>query len=81
VPEAQFHPAVTIKPPFAERANSVTMRSISAASRTPKGVNSTPSEGAIAWIVTELADPGRRGGIAEDRRARHAGCNLFQHSS
>jgi hypothetical protein len=41
---------VTIRPPFPERAKAVTLRSISVASRTLIGVNSTPSDGAAVWI-------------------------------
>ena len=44
-------PAVRIKPPFDLRANSVTARSISSASRMPTGVTSTPNNDATAWIA------------------------------
>ena len=40
--------AVTIRPPLPERVNAVTARSISDASRTSIGVNSTPNDGATA---------------------------------
>src|SRR5262245_55045578 len=40
-----------------ERANSATPRSISSASRTPTGVNSTPSECAPDWIAANWPTP------------------------
>jgi hypothetical protein len=49
--------AVTIKPPFDERANAVTARSISSASRTPTGHTSTPNDGAAAWITANWPIP------------------------
>ena len=53
-------------------------RSISAASRTSTGLNSTPNDGATAWMAAELADPGGDGGIPKDRRPRHAGRDLLE---
>ena len=53
-------------------------RSISPASRTSTGRNSTPNDGATAWIAAELAAPGRQGRITQDRCSRHARGNLFE---
>ena len=53
-------------------------RSISPASRTSTGLNSTPNDGAAAWIRAELAAPGGYGRIPKDRRSRHAGRDLFE---
>jgi hypothetical protein len=47
--------AVTIMPAFEERANAAMVRSISPASRTPTGLNSTPNDGATAWIALNWA--------------------------
>ena len=49
--------AVTIRALFVERANAVTARSISAASRTLTVVSSNFSEGAIAWITANWPIP------------------------
>ena len=69
---------VTTKPPFDSRANAATSRSISSASRTSIGLNSTPNDGgAMAWIG-ELADPGGHCGIAKDGNSRQVGRNLFE---
>ena len=57
--------AVTIRPPFAERANAVTARSISPASRTSTGLNSTPNDGATAWMAPNWPVPA---GMAGSRR-------------
>src|SRR5215471_14633076 len=46
-----------IRPPFAERANVVMLRSISSALRTPIGVNSTSNDGATAWIAAKPPEP------------------------
>ena len=43
--------ADTIRPPFDPRANAATARSISGASRTLTGLNSTPNDGATDWIA------------------------------
>jgi myo-inositol-1(or 4)-monophosphatase len=49
---------VTIRPPFDPRANAVTSRSISPASRTSIGLNSTPNDGgAVAWIAANWPIP------------------------
>jgi hypothetical protein len=50
--------AVTIRPPFDPRANAATSRSISPASRTSIGLNSTPNDGgAMAWIAANWPIP------------------------
>ena len=49
--------AVTIRPPLPERANAVTARSISGASRTSTGLNSTPKDGATAWMAANWPIP------------------------
>ena len=49
--------ATTIMPSVEPRANAVTARSTSTASRMPIGVNSTPSAGATAWIAANWAIP------------------------
>src|SRR5262245_51787774 len=48
---------VRIKPPFDDFAKTVTARSISAASRTLSGVNSTPNDGATDWIAANWPIP------------------------
>jgi hypothetical protein len=48
---------VTIRPAFEERAKAVTVRSISPTSRTPTALNSTPNDGATAWIALKWAGP------------------------
>ena len=73
--------AVTIRPPFEQRAKVATARSISSASRTSTGLTSTPTDGATAWMTGELADPGAYGGISKDRRSRHAGAICLSSSS
>ena len=55
----------------------MTARSISPASRTSTALNSTPNDGATAWIGGELPDPGGDGRIPQDRRPRHAGRDLL----
>src|SRR5262249_58526480 len=47
-------PPVTIRPPFEERAKAVMARSISPASRTFIGRNSTPSDAATDWSTAKL---------------------------
>ena len=54
--------AVTIRPPFEPRAKAVMARSISAASRTSTGLNSTPSDGATAWMAANWPIPAVRAG-------------------
>src|SRR5215475_12029342 len=49
--------AGTISPPFAERAKSVTPRSISPASRASIGLISTPRNGPTAWIAPNCPLP------------------------
>ena len=49
--------AVTIRPPFAVRANAATSRSISAASRTLIGLTSTPTDGATDWMTANWPVP------------------------
>ena len=68
--------AVTIMPPFEERANAVTLRSISLASRTPTTLNSTLNDGATAWIALKMSRP--YGKIPKHRHPRHARCDLFE---
>src|SRR6516165_6686039 len=46
-----------IRPSADPRANPAMPRSISAASRTPIGVNSTPNDGATVWIAANPPDP------------------------
>jgi hypothetical protein len=68
---------VTIRPPFADRANAATARSIALASSTPIGFNSTPSDGATDWIFVAVGglisygpnsiDPYRRSARYVDR--------------
>jgi len=52
-------------------------RSISPGSRTSTGRKSTPSDGA-GPDCAELAGAGRYGRFSKDRRARHAGHDLFE---
>ena len=56
-------------------------RSISRASRTSTGLTSTPSDGATVWIAPNWPMPERYGGIAKDRRPRHARRDLLSSSS
>jgi hypothetical protein len=50
--EGEVYPlAVTIRPPFEERAKAATARSISGASRRLIGLTSTPSDEAADWIA------------------------------
>ena len=49
--------AVTIRPPFGERAKAATARSISPASRMLTGLTSTPSDGATAWMAPNWPIP------------------------
>jgi len=61
-----------IRPPLAERANAVTARSISPASRMSTGLTYTPTDGAMDWIMENWPIPL---GIAGSRRtplASHA---------
>ena len=44
-------PAVTIRPPFGERAKAAMARSIWGASRMLTGLTSIRSDGATAWIM------------------------------
>ena len=53
-------------------------RSISAASRTLIGLNSTPSDGATAWMAANWPIPERYGGIPKDCRSRHARRDLLE---
>ena len=46
-----------MKPPFEERPKAVTARSISPASRTSTGRNSTPNDGATDWIAANCPIP------------------------
>src|SRR5262245_56076369 len=50
-------PAVTTRPPLGERANAVTTRSISDASRILTGLTSKPTDGAAVWITPNWARP------------------------
>src|SRR6516162_76438 len=54
--------AVIIKPLPGPRAIVVTARSISSGSRTPIGLNSTPSEGPTAWIAANWPTPSGEAG-------------------
>src|SRR5205814_3069366 len=56
---------VTIRPQVDPRANAVTSRSISLASRRSSGLNSTPNEGATDWIEANWPIPA---GIVASRR-------------
>ncbi len=67
-----------IRPPFEERANAVTARSISPASRTPTGLSSTPNDGATAMIAPNCPMPPGIGGIPQYRRSRHARRDLLE---
>ena len=61
----------TIKPPFGERANSVTARSISVPSRTSIGLTSTPNSGPTAWMAPNCPLPeGKLGSRMTAARAR-----------
>ena len=51
--------AVTMRPPFAERAKVATTRSISPVSRTLTGFTSIPSEGAAVWMAPHWPMPTR----------------------
>ena len=53
-------------------------RSISPASRTSTGFNSTPSDGATAWIAANWPIPSADGAIPKDRRSRHAWRDLLE---
>ena len=70
--------AVTIRPPFGARANAVTARSISPASRTLIGLTSIPNDGATDWMTANWPIPAVYGGIPKDRRSRHARRDLFE---
>src|SRR5215470_9599773 len=59
-------------PAFEERANAVTPRSISLASRTPTTLNSTLNDGATAWIALKWAGP------MVNCHPRHARGDLFE---
>ena len=48
---------VKIRPPFGERANAATARSISLASRMLIGLTSIPSDGATIWMAPNWAFP------------------------
>src|SRR5262245_46990620 len=50
-------PAVTIRPPFGERAKAAMARSIWGASRTLTGLTSIRSDGAAAWITANWLAP------------------------
>jgi hypothetical protein len=70
-------PGVAIKPPFGCRANAVTARSISPASRVSIGRGSTPRDGATDWMLPNSdlrGDPG----IPHHRHAHHPRRNLFE---
>ena len=56
----------------------MTSRSISPASRTLTGVNSIPNDGATIWMAPNCPIPEAIGGIAKDRRSRHARRDLFE---
>ena len=64
-----------------ERAKAATARSISPASRTSTGLNSTPNDGATAWMAPNWPIPAAYGGIAKDRHSRHAGAICLSSSS
>ena len=70
--------AVTIRPPFGERAKAATARSISPASRTLTGLTSTPSDGATAWMTANWPIPAAMAGIPKDRHSRHARRDLLE---
>src|SRR5262245_39725339 len=50
-------PAVTIRPPFGERAKAAMARSIWGASRMLTGLTSIRSDGAAAWIIANWLAP------------------------
>ncbi len=54
------------------------MRSISPASRTSTGLNSTPNDGATAWTAPNCPIPEAMAGSPMHRRPRHAGRDLFE---
>ena len=53
-------------------------RSISSASRTPTGVNSTPKRRRDGLDSGKATEPGRHRGVPNDGHARHAGRDLFE---
>src|SRR5215468_1143810 len=67
-----------IRPPFGTCPNVTMARSISAGSRTSIGRNSTPSDGATAWMIAYLTDPRAHSGVPKDRCSLHAGRDLFE---
>ena len=62
-------------------AKSVMARSISPASRTSTGLNSTPNDGATDWMAAELADPGGCRGIPKNATRVTRGAISFSSSS
>src|SRR5262249_1572351 len=70
--------AATIKPPFDPRPKSVMPRSISLASRTPTGRNSTPQLRGSGLNGAHLSGPAGLGGIPQYRYPRHARRDLFE---
>ena len=69
---------VTIKPPFDPLANAVIARSISPASRTSTGRNSTPNDGATDLDCAQLPASGGGSGISQNRYTRHARRDLLE---
>ena len=61
---------VTIRPPLGSCANAVMSRSISPASRRSIGRNSTPSDGATAWIAPNWPGPAGHGRIRAEPPTR-----------
>src|SRR5262249_2531088 len=72
---------VTIRPPFEERANAVTARSISPASRTPRGRTSTPNDGATDWMAPHWPSPAAKPGSRMTAAPLTGGPTPFSSSS
>src|SRR5436305_309118 len=70
--------AVTIRPPFEERAKAAIERSISSASRTLIALTSTPDGRRHGLDYGELADPGSDSRIPQDRRSRDTRSDLLE---
>ena len=71
-------PAVTIRPPFGERAKAATARSISPASRTLIGLTSTLSDGATAWMTANWPIPEGCAGSRRTATRVTLGRDLFE---
>ena len=73
--------AVTIMPPFGPSAKLVTPRSISPASRTWTGVNSTPSGGATDWMTANCPTPEAMAGSRSTAARVTLGATCLSNSS